>query len=50
VQHLLEQAAALRAIAECELGVATASRSVRDVIERWPASAFQARIARACQP
>jgi hypothetical protein len=50
VQHLLEQAAALRAIAECELGVATASRSVRDVLERWPASAFQARIARACQP
>jgi hypothetical protein len=50
VRHLLEQAAALRAIAECELGVATASRSVRDVLERWPDSAFQARIARACPP
>jgi hypothetical protein len=50
VQHLMEQAAALRAIAECELGVATASRSMRDVLERWPASAFQARIARACRP
>jgi hypothetical protein len=50
VQHLVEQAAALRAIAECELGVATASRSKRDVLERWPASAFQARIARACPP
>lgn len=50
VQHLKEQAAALRAIAECELGVATAAGSARDVLERWPASPFQPRIARACQP
>jgi hypothetical protein len=50
VQHLKEQAAALRAIAECELGVATAAGSARDVLEQWPASAFQPRIARACQP
>jgi hypothetical protein len=49
VQHLKEQAAALRAIAECELGVATAAGSAREVLERWPASAFQPRIARACQ-
>lgn len=48
VQHLLEQAAALRAIAQCELGVAAAATSAREVLERWPASAFQARIARAC--
>lgn len=50
VRHLQEQAAALRAIAECELGVATAAGSAREVLERWPASAFQARIARACLP
>jgi hypothetical protein len=48
VQHLLEQAAALRAIAECDLGGATAIRRARDTLERWPASAFQARIANAC--
>jgi hypothetical protein len=50
VQHLLEQAAALRAIAQCELGVAAAATRARDVLERWPASAFQPRIARACGP
>jgi hypothetical protein len=49
VRHLLEQAAALRAIAECELGLSTAAGSARDVLERWPASAFQPRIARACR-
>jgi hypothetical protein len=50
VQHLLEQAAALRAIAQCELGVASAPGSARHVLERWPASAFQPRIMRACGP
>jgi hypothetical protein len=50
VQHLLEQAAALRAIAQCELGVASAPSSARHVLERWPASAFQPRIMRACGP
>jgi hypothetical protein len=50
VRHLQEQAAALRAIAECELGVATAAGSAREVLERWPTSAFQARISRACLP
>jgi hypothetical protein len=50
VRHLQEQAAALRAIAECELGVATAAGSAREVLERWPTSAFEPRIARACLP
>jgi hypothetical protein len=48
VHQLLEQAAALRAIASCELGVAAAARAARDVLERWPASAFQPRIANSC--
>jgi hypothetical protein len=48
VQHLLEQAAALRAIAECDLGSAAAARRARDTLERWPTSAFQSRIANAC--
>jgi hypothetical protein len=48
VRHLLEQAAALRAIAQCELRGAAAAGGARQVLERWPASAFQPRIANAC--
>lgn len=49
VLQLLEQAAALRAIAECELGSEAAARRARGVLERWPGSAFQARIGNACR-
>lgn len=49
IVHLSEQAAALRAIAECELGAARGARGARSVLERWPLSAFQARIRAACR-
>ncbi|HTV20402.1 MAG TPA: hypothetical protein VMG12_17080 [Polyangiaceae bacterium] len=48
VHHLLEQAAALRAIAECDLGTVSGADGARSVLARWPGSAFQTRITRAC--
>ena len=48
VQHLVEQAAALRVIAECDMGTAGSAQDAREVLARWPASAFQTRITRAC--
>lgn len=46
--HLVEQAAALRAIAECTLDRAAGAASAREVLQRWPASAFAPRVSAAC--
>lgn len=46
--HLQEQAAALRAIAECTLGRTSAAPRARDTLLRWPTSAFAPRIREAC--
>jgi len=46
--HLLEQAAALRAIAECTLDRAPGATRARETLRRWPASAFAPRIREAC--
>jgi hypothetical protein len=46
--RLLEQAAALRAIAECTLDRAPGAPRARETLLRWPASAFAPRIREAC--
>jgi len=46
--HLLEQAAALWAIAECTLDRAPSAPRARETLQRWPASAFAPRIREAC--
>lgn len=43
--HLVEQAAALRAVADCALGERA---SAGEVLQRWPASVFAARIRAEC--
>jgi hypothetical protein len=48
VQHLVEQASALEAIARCELGAESGRDRARTVLQRWPASAFVARVRDAC--
>jgi hypothetical protein len=46
--HLVEQAAALRAIANCELGRGAAVLGAGEALRRWPGSAFAPRIRAAC--
>lgn len=57
IRQLAEQATALRAIARCEaegragapqVGAGSESAELRALLERWPHSAFAARVRRAC--
>jgi len=48
VQQLVEQASALEAIARCELDDAGGRERARTVLQRWPSSAFVARVRDAC--
>jgi hypothetical protein len=47
-EHLVEQAAALRAVARCEGGFDSSALAAADVLRRWPASPFESRIRDAC--
>jgi hypothetical protein len=47
-EHLVEQAEALRAVAGCQSGMKSAALDAHEVLQRWPASAFQSRIRDAC--
>jgi hypothetical protein len=47
-EHLVEQAEALRAVAGCQSGMKSAALGAHEVLQRWPASAFQSRIRDAC--
>lgn len=46
--HLVEQTTALRAVAECELGERTGAANGRELLRRWPGSAFLPRVRAAC--
>jgi hypothetical protein len=46
--HLLEQATALRAIAECTIDREANVSHARETLARWPSSAFSPRIREAC--
>jgi hypothetical protein len=45
---LVEQAAALRAVARCQSGVEGAALVAQEALRRWPSSPFRARIREAC--
>lgn len=47
IEHLLEQATALRVVAQCEAGLGS-TESARELFERWPESPFGARVLGAC--
>jgi hypothetical protein len=47
-EHLVEQAEALRAVADCQSGLESSAVRAEQVLRRWPASAFQSRIRDAC--
>ena len=48
VRHLIEQASALEAIAHCEIDGDSGRDRARTVLQRWPTSAFVARVRDAC--
>jgi len=46
--YLVEQTTALRAVAECALGERTGAANGRELLRRWPGSAFLPRVRAAC--
>jgi hypothetical protein len=48
IQILVEQAAALRAVASCQSGAESSARAAQETLRRWPSSPFGARIREAC--